>query len=142
VSNYVPNPPLPRISTFYNTTQIVYSGGQPFTGFILIGIVSPTNGAGTTTYMPSTLGYTFPDYPLPTFTRASVINGYLDGISGCYYNADMNPPNTQYVAWYYDENGTQLAGPTAFYTVSTPTNQPPLLTLTTPTVGSVAPTPA
>lgn len=73
---------------------------------------------------------------VPTWAPIPIIEGQFLPTFGVYYNADLNPPNSQYIAYVYDNNGVQVAGPSIAFTISTPTFAPPSLTLTLPSVGS------
>lgn len=123
----------PSVATLAGTVK--YSDGTTlFDGWVLLLMAYPT-------------GYTFATvanqlYPQKLADRLQVRiqQGVYDTSAKVYYNASMEPPNTKYVAYFYDNAGVQQ-GVTALFTVnSNPfTIAVPSMTVTVATV--VVPTP-
>lgn len=113
------------------SVTVTWSDGKNFNGFALCGLKDMS-------------GHTATDFtdingrvlPRSNYTALLIRDGLYDQNAGLIYNADISPPNTQYVAWYYDTSGVQIAGPTSAFTVSSETVSIPSMTLTVPTVGS------
>lgn len=114
---------------------IAWSDGTPFDGVMGIGLKGLVNGSGAA-WPTIALSNQAVRRPVPVWAPIPIIEGAFSTEFGVYYNADLNPPNSQYIAYIYDNNGVQVAGPTIAFTVSTPTFTPPSLTLTLPSVGS------
>jgi hypothetical protein len=116
-----------------------------FNGFVLIGLALPT--ASGTQFLGVRYGNAGISEAIPQFTKIPVTDGLLNSSCGLFYNADLTPPGSQYVAWTYVPNGPtaggvcrMIAGPTATFEVTEATFTLPAMTLTVPTVGTV-PTP-
>lgn len=73
---------------------------------------------------------------MPFWTVLPIENGQFNTKYGVPYNADLTPPQSNYVAFYYDATGTRVGNATTAFTVSTETFTVPSVTLTAPTVGS------
>lgn len=129
------SPQLPRFAKFDPSVSVTWDDGSALTGFLLIGLVLPTG------YQLGYYAATYPNVPIPTFLKVPINNGSFHTAESICYNADIEPPNTRYVAWYYDSTGQQIAGPSSLFTVSTATCTPPSLTLPTPAVGLIPPVP-
>lgn len=131
----MPTQYIARSAKFDPTVVVQWSNGANFTGFLLVGLVLPTG------YEQGYFQTAYPFVPLPTFLKVPINNGTFHPAEGITYNADIEPPNSKYVCWYYDNTGAQIAGPSSLFTVSTGTCTPPSLTLTAPSAGSTLPTP-
>lgn len=114
---------------------IAWSDGTPFDGVAAIGIKSMVDGLGAT-WPSTTLGNRSIRRTLPVFAPINIVEGSFDPYAGVIYNEDLTPPGTQYVAWYYDTTGKQVAGPSTAFTVTASSFTIPTLTLTVPSVGS------
>lgn len=129
----------PRIGKF-PTTTVIWSDGTLFNGFALISYVPATGGAGT--YTETDFGRTSPAEQLPQFAMVPIIDGLYNTALGLYFNAEISPPGSTYIARIYDTTKRVIGGPTAPFTVTTdPINSIPSMTLTVPTSGGTAPTP-
>jgi len=128
-------PQLPRFAKFDPSVSVTWDDGSALTGFLLVGLVLPTG------YQRAFYAATYPNVPIPTFLKVPINNGSFHNAESICYNADLEPPNSRYIAWYYDSTGQQIAGPTALFSVSTATCTPPSLTLPTPAVGLIPPVP-
>lgn len=129
----------PRIGKFLQT-PLQWSNGTNFNGFLLIAFV-PSTGAGGT-YTEVDFGHADPAEKFPQFAVVPIQEGLYNSSLGLYYNEDMSPPGSTYIARYYDTTKRLIAGPTvAFSVTSDPITTIPSVTLTVPTSGGTAPTP-
>jgi hypothetical protein len=137
--------PAPRVTLFNNAQQFFWSNGTPFNGFCLIGLVFPSASVTVDSYSEIDYGNLYPSLGLPRWQRVPIINGCLNASCGLFYNSDITPPGSAYFAYYYDSTGTQIAGPTSTFTVTTGAGgqavTPPLLTLTLPSLLGPLPQP-
>ncbi len=130
---------LPRVGKLSQTVTLAWSDGTLFSGFLLVGIVPPTSG---TDWAEIFLNDFYPPQRVPVFAKIPIKAGKYNSESGLYFTADLDPPNTRYVAWWYDATGRKIT-PTqsAQFQVTTDPFTPPTPTLTAPSVGSTVPTP-
>ena len=137
--------PAPRVALFSGAQQFFWSDNTtPFSGFCLIGLILPQGGSPTTQWAEVDYGNLYPSIKLPLFQRIPIVDGALNDSCGLFYNSDVTPPGSQYLAWYYDATGRQIAGPTANFTVTSANSTgftPPLLTLPLPSGLGPAPVP-
>lgn len=117
------------------TGTITWSDGTPFDGVCWIGLKSLVNGSAVA-WPTISLGNRSTRRSVPVWAPIPVTEGAFGTDFGVYYNADLTPHNSQYIAYYYDSNGVQIAGPSTAFSVSTPTFTVPSLTLTVPSMGS------
>jgi hypothetical protein len=127
----------PRLAKLTDSSY-TWANGTTFTGFVRLGLIVSKYG-GTVDAPEITLATQSPAQPLPLNTVIQITNGKADSQARVFYNADLRPPNSQYVAWWYDSTGTLIAGPSVQFTVSTDPFSPPTPTLTTPSVGDEIP---
>lgn len=137
--------PAPRVALFSGNQQFFWNdvNTTPFNGFVLIALIPPKIGAGTP-WAQLDYGNLSPSIELPLWQRIPIIDGQLNSSCGLFLNTDIVPPGSTYVAWYYDSTGTQVAGPTSQFTVTSVGSNsftPPILTLTAPTTAGANPTP-
>ena len=116
------------------TGTIAWSDGTLFTGFALVGIEKPV------TWPSVALSDQMPRRTIPPFAPLPIRDGAFHDAVGVIYNADVTPPSQDYVAYFYDANGVQVAGPTSAFQVSSATFTIPAITLTPPGSG-LAPIP-
>lgn len=126
--------PIPRVGVPTGTIQ--WSNGVNFNGTVLIQFKAMTSGAGSTWNPPALAS----GRPIATALVIPILNGSFQ-LGGAYYNEDLLPPGTQYVANYYDSTNNAVGSQSAAFTVTGGTFTIPAVTLTPPSVGS-APTPA
>lgn len=116
---------------------ISWTNGDLFNGFALVQFCDPTL-AGVA--WPSvSMGHQFPVQALPWSLPVGIVDGVFDSTVAVPYNADATPPSTQYEAYYYENNGVLIGGPTTAFTVSAETFVMPTVTLTAPSAGVVVP---
>lgn len=114
---------------------VQWSDGTAFDGYALIGIKELIDGSSAV--WPSiSIGNTPVKRTLPKWIMLPIAEGSFLNTCAVPFNADLTPPQSNYVAWYYDVNDKQVAGPTTAFTVTATTFTVPLVTLTAPTVGS------
>jgi hypothetical protein len=117
------------------TGTITWSDGTPFDGTVGIGLKHLIDGSSAN--WPSiSLGNAANRRPVPRWTIIAINEGQFDPNASVWYNADLTPPNSQYVARYADANGKLVSNLTSAFTVSTSTFTIPSVILTLPTVGS------
>lgn len=136
--------PAPRIGKFDQSHTYQWSNGDNFNGFAAIALTRPATGAETSTaYKRLVLTGVNPRTWLPVgFSFIPIQNGKLDSNLGLYYNLDINPPGSQYIAYYYDSSKYFVAGPTDPFTVSSATILPEVLPLPVPIgAGTITPIP-
>jgi len=120
---------LPQVGS--PTGTISWSDGTAFNGYALIGLKGMSGGGTTWPTIALKSGRT-----VPIWAECPILNGQFLDNCGVVYNSELVPPNTQYVAWYYDSNSVLVSTVSAAFTVSTSTFSIPALTLTAPSVGS------
>lgn len=129
----------PRIAKFPSTT-IQWSDATNFNGFILISLV-PSTLSGTT-YTEGDFGYISPTEVLPAFAVIPIQNGLINQSLGLYFSVDISPPNTTYIARFYDTTKRLISGPSvAFSVTADPISTLTIPSLTTPSAGGTAPVP-
>jgi hypothetical protein len=126
-----------RIAKF-PTSTVTWSNGQNFNGWALVGLVMPTSG---TDWSFVARGDMAPGQKLPVFAMVPIVDGLFNTSLGLYFNADIDPPNSQYVYWFYDSTRRQVAGPSSLFTVTADPLTLPALTLTVPSAGATLPVP-
>ncbi len=134
----MPNQGQPRTGKFAQTT-VTWSNGLNFNGFLLVSLVPPILSA--VTYTEGDYGLTYPAETLPAFATIPIQNGLLNSNLGLFYNEDISPPNTTYIARWYDTTKRLVSGPGSPFSVD---SDPIVLTIPTPTAptsGGTAPTP-
>lgn len=128
------NYPIPRAGLPSGTVQ--WSDGTNFNGSVWIAFTGMQSGSATwgSPALPS-------GRPIASQYLIQIIDGKYDGIGGVFYNADVVPPGTAYVANYYDSTNTPVGSQTAQFSVTASTFTIPSVTLTPPIIGTI-PTPA
>jgi len=130
---------LPRQGKFSQTPTLAWSTGETFEGYLLAVLVPPTVG-GVNYANISVKGFQ-PQQRVPNFARVPIKAGKYHTEAALFYNEDLSPPNTRYVAYWYDSTDRQINGPSAQFTVTTDPFTPPTPTLTSPSVGAAPPSP-
>ncbi len=125
---------FPQVQIFWDDAVTV------FNGFALFGLIPPT--LQSVSYEEGDFGLTYPSETLPQFAKVPIVNGYLNGSTGLYYNEDISPPNTTYNVRFYDTTKRLIVGPSDPFTVaSNRINSIPAPVLETPSAGGDAPSP-
>lgn len=128
---------MSSFSTAKLTNAMVFwsDGVTPFSGYMLLALSLPT-GYSSAYFEPK-----FPRQRMPLRLKVPITNGLYDPATAVPFNTSIDPPNTQYVAFWFDVNNVQIAGPSALFTVSGETVTPPTPTLTIPAVSGAIPVP-
>jgi hypothetical protein len=117
-------------------STVQWSDGANFNGYALIGIKELLD-TSLVAWPSIARGNSSLRRTMPQFIQLPIQEGvFLANPCGVPYNADLTPPQSQYVAFYYDSNGKRVGGVTSAFTVSSGTFTVPSVTLTAPTVGS------
>lgn len=134
---------MPTTVSYATLTQtpVTWGDGSLFNGFLLLGLVSPQYG--NLAWQQISLAGRTPAELIPVFLKVPIENGVYRNDVGVLYNSSLAPPNTQYVAWWYDNSPLPrlISGPTPLFTVSTATLTPPVMALPVPVAGVTPPTP-
>lgn len=114
----------PRTARITTASQILWSSGDVFDGWLLLGLTS--GQASATVFLDNA---TFLQQ-LPRFIKVRITDGVIDPNTRVFWTADMQPPNTRYWPWWYDLTGTliypTIGDPTSFtiaadpYTITVP----------------------
>lgn len=83
----------------------------------------------------------FPWQRLPLWVKIPILQGVFDSNSPLFYNDDIDPPETQYVAYFYDSAGKRRGTSSGLFTVTAATTTVTIPSLTAPTAAIIAPTP-
>lgn len=134
---------MPQRGTIYtakisDASNITWSDGSNFDGFVRLGLVVPKYGGTTDTAFLSSQNLT-PAVQIPLNTIFPVTDGHIDQQTAVLQNRSISPPNSQYVAWWYDTSSHLIAGPSTQFTVSSTPITLPVATLTVPAIGSTIP---
>lgn len=122
--------------------EITWDDGSLFNGFGVVGLVLPTSGG--VDWPELTIEPNTPRQRLPLWATIPIVNGEFNNQVGLWFNADIDPPNTKYVIYYYDSSGKQVGVPTNsadFFTITAAETTPTMYTLVAPTAGTVVPNP-
>lgn len=120
------------------TGTISWSDGTLFNGFALIGLRKLTDGSAE--WADFTLGHQGQKLRLPKWQKIPIADGAFNQDVELRYNADISPPGSQYVAFYYDSTKRAIGSASAYFSVASSTVAIPTVTLTAPVSGG-APTP-
>lgn len=119
------------------TGSVSWSDGTPFDGYALVGFKHLVDGLTTVNWPSISQGHQFVKRTVPEWAKLPIVNGQYDNQIGLYFNADLQPPNSQYVAFLYDVNGVRvLASATSPFTVSAGAFTIPFATPAIPTQGT------
>ena len=130
---------LPRSGRFSQSVTLVWTSGESFEGYALI-VATPPTYSGTNAAFIAVKGFQ-PQQRVPFFARVPIKTGQYHKDSAIFFNEDLVPPNTRYVAYWYDATDRQIFGPSVAFAVTTDPFTPPAPTLTSPAVGSSPPSP-
>ncbi len=130
----------PQSTKITSASNVLWSSGALFSGYILLGLALPTDALG---YQWAELRLYGTSQRLPEWTVIPIVEGVIDNNTSIFLTSQLDPPNTRYVAYWYDNTWKRIYPypigvlPTAF-TVST---NPYIITpptLTVPTVPTAA----
>lgn len=74
-----------------------------FNGYVWIGLNLPDG------YSQPSLFNSYITQQLPRFIKVPIVNGTIDTTTGVPYTSDIDPPGTNYVAYYMDNNNAIIA---------------------------------
>ncbi|MEN6536829.1 MAG: hypothetical protein ABFD89_24450 [Bryobacteraceae bacterium] len=123
------------------SSRISWSSGEYFDGHLVLGLACPVPTSGAISYVLS--DNASPSARIPTWIRIPVVEGELSTEARVLNNADLEPPNSRYAAFWYDLAGRRVAGPSALFEVSGDSYAIDAIvpTLTSPVVSTSAPVP-
>lgn len=132
-------------STAVLTGNVTWSDATPFDGYLLLGLVMPTNADGI---WPTVTvgGGNVPPLRLPIWTMIPINAGVFDSNTKILFNSSISPDSTQYVAYWYDLNKRRIfpatgSNPTPFV-ISSASFAPSIPSLTVPATSGVIPAPS
>ena len=117
----------------YPSGTVEWSDGTNFTGVLWVELVPPSG------WTEVGICGQVPHEPVSNYIPIMVRNGqFASSEDGLFFNADLSVPSTYYVYYAYEGGkSTQIAGPSAHFSVSGATFTFPSLTLTAPSSGTV-----
>ncbi len=124
--------PYPLISTLSGT--VTYSNTTLFDGWAVLLIAYPDG------YTSASIANQLVPQTVAQYVRVRVQQGVYDQSARIIQNSCLEPPNTQYAAYYYDNNNVNL-GHTGLFTVSSSPYTITQPTLTSPAATAIIPTP-
>ena len=125
--------PYPLISTLTGT--VTYSNGTTLLdGYVLLLIAYPTG------YSSASIANQLVPQPIGDHIKVRIQQGVYDQSARIIQNAYLEPPNTQYVAYFYDNNNIEL-GHTALFTIATSPYTITVPSLTIPSATAIVPSP-
>lgn len=134
----------PTSTKILTSSPVTWSNGSLFSGYLLLGLALPTDSLGAQWAEVNLYGTS---QILPKWTVIPIIEGVVDNNTSIFPNTQLDPPNTKYAIYWYDNTwkliypfpaGTLPSLVTitgAMYTISQPT-------LTSPTAATPDLTPA
>lgn len=133
----------PRTAQLTSAANIAWSNGSLFDGFALVGLAVPVDPDNSNAPWPQLMKGrgSFPFQRLPLWAKIPIIQGVFDSNSTLFFNADIDPPNTQYVAYFYDSANVRRGTSSGLFTVSADPTTVTIPTLTAPTAAGAPPTP-
>lgn len=133
----------PRQSIFAPSSggTIQWDNGSSFDGFLLVQLAYPIDTNGLTWPTMSKGAGSLPRQRLPQGCKIPITDGNFDQNSRLWYNADIDPPNSQYFAWFYTNENKQIAGPTDAFQITMPTTLIDVPTLPAPALNFTPPAP-
>lgn len=111
---FQPGSQIPQVSQLSTSPNpVVWQDGSLFDGYLWLGLVLPNPGPGMSA---SAVPYTSPylwaanrAQKLPQYIKVPIINGSIDQGTQIFFNANIDPPGTTYVAYWFDRNGAMIA---------------------------------
>lgn len=131
----VPQPRTAALSTSPST--VTWASGTNFNGFCWLGLTMPS--ASGVSYKPHLFNALLRQ-EIPRYIQVPIINGVIDPSTSPYWNADVDPPGTQYVAYWFDSNSVLVApasGTATPFSIASVTQILTVPTLPVPTGSSV-----
>lgn len=130
----------PSVATITpSVNPILWSNGKPFNGWIAMGLAVPT--ASGTPYPTVSVDSSSPQLRLPIWAPIPITNGIVNQNTFVYFTSTIEPPNCQYVAYWYDINFVLISGPSVLFTITSSPYTITVPTLTVPVAAVAGPTP-
>lgn len=128
----------PRAAQFTTNPATVTWGSNSagFNGYVFLGLELP-NGYSQPTIFNSYIPQQFSRY-----IKVPIINGAIDTTTGAFWNSDIDPPGTSYVAYFCDNNNAIIApvsGSATLFTIANSTYQLNVPALPSPSYSGVTP---
>ncbi len=116
---------------------VTYSNATPIDGYALILVAYPQ------TYTPTQISIANQLIPQRIGDRIKVRiqQGQWDGSARIIFNSSLEPPNTKYACYFYDNDDVLLGNVSTLFTVNTSPYTINWSTATIPTAPTVLPTP-
>lgn len=124
----------PRHANLSVSAPVEWSNGEPFTGYVWLGLTLPTG------YTSPAVRFTTRTQPIPRFTKVHVVSGVVDQNAQVLWNADITPPGTTYRTYFFDPQNVLIApgsGSATAFSVATSTHVLTVPTLTPPAISSI-----
>lgn len=100
--------PQPRTAILSTSpATVTWASGQLFNGYAWFGLVLPNSASGYS-YKPQ-LYNALRRQELPRFVKCPIVAGVIDSSTQLFWNNDIDPPGTTYVAYYLDDNNVLIA---------------------------------
>lgn len=101
-------------------------GTTRFNGHVDIVLMVPGIDGRTQLWPRLSIGQGYPSVEIPQWTRVKITDGVFDQGVALWYNSDIIPHNTKYVAHYYDSSMTSVGRPSTVFEVSAASTVPPV----------------
>jgi hypothetical protein len=96
-----------------------------FNGYAAIALVVPGQNGEGAVWPRLTVISGYPTTTLPLWTKVPIRDGVFSQNESLWYNSDILPANSRYVAYYYDASGLRVGGPTTLFAVNAASVAPP-----------------
>lgn len=122
-----------------SVNPVLWSTTKPFNGWLVLGLAVPT--LSSIPYPTISEDSTSPQVRLPIWTPIPITDGVINQNTKIFFTSTIEPPNCQYVAYWYDVNYEQIAGPSSLFTVTASPYTLTVPTLTAPIAAVSGPIP-
>lgn len=117
-------------------------GTTLFNGYVAVASVLPVqNGINAPEWARISILAGYPTLKLPLWTKIRIQDGVFDQGISLWYNEDMRPYGSTYVAYYYDDTGTSVGPVTGQFTIAAAATAIPQSITVTPEAGTTIPSP-
>ena len=89
----------PTSTKLITSTPVTWSDGALFSGYLLLGLALPTDSLGAQWAEVNLYGTS---QILPKWTVIPIIEGTVDNNTSIFPNTQLDPPNTKYAVYWYD----------------------------------------
>jgi len=122
-----------------SVNPVLWSNSKHFNGWLLLGIAVPT--LSSIPYPTLSLDASSPQLRIPQWIPIPITDGVVNQNTFIYFTNAIEPPNVQYVAYWYDINFALISGPSSLFTVTANPYTITVPTLTVPVAAVAGPTP-